>query len=299
MMIEMKRLFTIITICFLGISSLTGQGVDCAGAVTDGSFAWIVPAKPDVTDSVTIFIDVSKDPTCSSLIGTEEPLYMWAWGPSEPVPGNGDWNASNEAMKFKHVDGSIYSMTVIPTEFYNVDAATLYDRGLCFLAKQKDGGSGGDCAQGGEEFKTNDAHVVVQLPEDAVRKVFSFPDIIELDTVYSRTDDLFTLYYDQTIEEKETMQNVDNIWIYFRVVGDNGTTYKYTSLSKIGDNPELQMTEYESGKYRLSMIPEEWLSDILPEGVQISRLRFQFITLPLCGSDCAVDGDYFFSFKCK
>ncbi|MEZ5172923.1 MAG: hypothetical protein R2850_05325 [Bacteroidia bacterium] len=39
--------------------------------------------------------------------------------------------------------GLVYSYTMVPTEFYEVDAATVYENDIKFLVKPKDGGGYG------------------------------------------------------------------------------------------------------------------------------------------------------------
>ena len=67
-------------------------------------FAWIDPPVPDVTQEVTIYVDVAQDPDCANLASSEGPLYIWTWEPAGPSieDGNGNWDASNEALSITH-----------------------------------------------------------------------------------------------------------------------------------------------------------------------------------------------------
>ncbi len=266
----------------------------------EAQFYWLDPPAPDVTQETTIYIDVSQDPDCATLTESEGPLYVWTWEPAEPTleDGNGTWSNSNEGLLMEQVEGTIWKITMIPTEFYGVDADEIYDTGISLLAKEKDGGSGGDCAAGGTEFKTSDIEIEVPNPFAGKRKVYSIPDLVN-DSLYVAKDDVFTLYYDNTVEEKESLQNVDNMFVYARFIGDDGGQYNYTFLTQVADTPELEMSHDGNGIFSYTIIPEDFAAAILPEGVSPSTLRFQLITAPFCGFDCAVEGEFFYHFACE
>jgi len=295
----MKKL--LYTFLFLLIAQTHyAQGDLCASAEPgNGTLAWIVPATPDVEDSVYIYVDVSQDPNCDILVGSMGPMYLWTWSPAQPDSKIGTWNNSGDDARLEQVDGNIWRIGMIPTEFYDVDPEEVYEKGLCFLVKKNDGGTGGDCSAAGGDFKTTDIHLDVPSPFALERKVYSFPDVVSADTLYTRLDDVFTLFYDNSIEEKLTMQNVEDVFAYIRVTGDNGQTYNVSPLSQVGNNPDLQLRNEGDGIFSFRIIPEEFLVDVLPVGVRPARLRFQLITWPLCGTDCAVDGDFFYVIGCE
>lgn len=291
--------YIILSLLMLTAMMTYAQGDQCPSAVN--GVAWIMPETPDVSDTVTIFIDLSADPNCQNLVGTSEQLYLWTWGPADPGT-NGMWNNSMDEMALQKVEGEddVYQFKMIPTEFYGVEAAVIYDQGLCFLAKGDDGGSGGDCAAGGGEFKTADLYVPVPSPFIAERKVYGFPDVLSgTDTLLTRPDDVFTLFYNNRVEDKESMQNLDEAWVYFRLTGDDGVDYAVSSLFDVGNTPSLRMTNDGNGLFSLPMIPTEFLSDVLPEGVKPQRLRFQILRWPFINTNDSVDGEYIFNFKCS
>ncbi|MEL6866971.1 MAG: hypothetical protein AAFP19_21280 [Bacteroidota bacterium] len=292
---------------FLGLISsclsigLWAQNDLCENATPGaGGLAWIDPAVPDVNDSVYIYIDVSKDPNCTNLVGSEEPLFIWTWSPVSPAEAKqGMWNNSGDDAMMEQVDGDIWRFGMIPTEYYGAEAEEIYARGFCFLAKQRDGGSGGDCNDGGEEFKSTDMHLSVPSPFVTQRKVYSYPEPVEGDTLLSRSDDVFTLFYNNRVESKETMINVDEMWIYFRLEGDDGVEYSYSTLFDVGNNPELMMQNDGNNLFSFSFIPDDFLAGVLPEGVKAHRLRLQLLRWPFNDTDDAVDGDYYFTFRCN
>ena len=125
---------------------------------------WTEPETDiDPEDTLKIYIDLSQM-DCDKLLGTTDPVYLWSWMPADPVNGNGDWSNSNTDNEWESIGGDIYRFTMIPTEFYGVDAQTVYDNDISFLAKSLDGGSGGDCSAAGDENKTEDLMVAVDPP---------------------------------------------------------------------------------------------------------------------------------------
>lgn len=261
--------------------------------------AWIDPPEPDVREEVTIYVDVSQDPDCQRLVDSEGPLYLWTWGPTGPTVenGNGTWDSSNEEMIMTYEEGTIWSFTFVPTDLYSVENfKDIYADGMDFLVKEKDGGGGGDCSVEGGEFKTSDIHL--NVPSPFVEPVYSIPDMVGDTAVFSRTDDVFTLIYDNKIEEKPTMVGATNLYVYPRGFDANGTQYIVTSLGQLANDSRLKMQDNGSSVYSFSFIPDEFFADVLPDGGSIATVQFQIVQLPLCGSDCAVDGEFVYNFTC-
>lgn len=261
--------------------------------------AWIDPPEPDVREEVTLYVDVAQDPDCQKLATSEGPLYIWTWGPSGPTVenGNGTWDNSNEAMVMTHEGGTLWSFTFVPDELYDVDNfKDIYKDGLDFLVKEKDGGAGGDCSAEGGEFKSSDIHL--NIPSPFVEPVYSIPDVIGDTAVFSRTDDIFTLIYDNKLEEKLSMIGATNLYVYPRGFDADGTQYIVTPLGGLGGDSRLQMIDNGNSIYSFSFIPDEFFFDVLPDGVSVETIQFQIVQLPLCGSDCAVDGEFVYKFTC-
>lgn len=303
----MKILTYLFLFLFLGAAATVAAqqgGPRCSTATPGGgSFAWISPERPDVTDSVYVYIDLTQDPNCSILVDDPGPLYIWTWSPTEPSTKIGTWNNSLEGARLEQVGPNIWRFGMIPTQFYDTDPDAVYDNGICFLVKRKDGGTGGNCAAGGGDFKTTDVWVPVPKPPGLARKVYSFPDVRDLDTLLTRTDDVFTLFYNNRLEDKPTMQNLgDNVYVYFRVVGSNGQSYRVSALASVGANPKLKMKNLGDGLYSYSVIPQDIMvgaNQPLPPGVTINRLRLQILRWPFANTDDAVDGEFYFTYKCN
>lgn len=81
---------------------------------------WTVPAVFTGDEQVSFYYDVTD-------VGFPEgaDLYLWAWQPSEPDAGNGD--NSSEFAKLEYLGNNIYRKTMVPTQYFHVDAAVFED----------------------------------------------------------------------------------------------------------------------------------------------------------------------------
>ncbi len=285
----MKKLFQILLIAVL---------TSMAASKLSAQFAYFLPNPPNVEDSTTLYVDLTLDPTCKKLVGTPNNLYIWHWLPKNPAIDNGTWGASLESLKMTKVSANLFSFKAKLTDFYGVPAKQLYADGIYFLAKEKNGGMGGDCSETGGEFKTSDIHLDIPAPVGTVAKVLSYPAVVTNDTLYTRPDDVFTIIYNNFVEDKVTMLNVTNMSIFPKIVGSDGKLYTPIPPAKIKDHPELVMKLVGSGIWHFSMIPEMFFKTYLPAGVKPKTLRIQLVNLPFTTTDNSVDGEFLFTFKC-
>lgn len=257
--------------------------------------AWIDPATIiDVNDTVTIYVDLTKC-DAQALVGNPGPLYIWTWMPNDPVAGNGQWGDSNEDMIMTAEGNDIWSKKIVPAEFYGVaNAQPFYDNGISLLVKADDGSG-----SGGVEDKTEDLAIVVAPPFVPQKKVYSFPSPDGLDTLSSTPKDIFTLIYDNSIEDKVSMQNATDLYIYARCTTNTGLEVKPATLGQVRNTPKLQMTNNGDGTFRWMILPEE-IFDTVPAGQWIVTMRFQVMkpVFPLT-SDDAVDGEFYFHYRCQ
>jgi hypothetical protein len=261
--------------------------------------AWLDPDPINPADSVTIYVDI-KATDCQRLLDHPGPLYLWTWEPAGPAHagGNGSWTASNSLNEMKNEGDNIWSYKMVPTEFYDVEPADIYNIGFSFLVKAFDGtgGGGGGC----DEDKTEDLHIDVDAPSTGPRKVYSFPDRFDGDSMLISDKDVFTFFYNNKLEEKATILNLTEAYIYARCVGDDGVDYRVSNLSAICSGiyaEKLKMTPNGNGLFSISFIPERFFSEgskPVPPGVRITRLRLQILRCPLNNSDDAVDGEFIF-----
>ncbi len=106
------------------------------------------------TQSVKIIVDLNQlDQTIEHVqlliadADSSKDLFIWTWKPFEHPAGhplaNGfgaqAWKNSNDTLKMTKEADHIYSYTMIPTEFYGVDAATVFTEDIHFLVKPKMG----------------------------------------------------------------------------------------------------------------------------------------------------------------
>ena len=105
-------------------------------------------------------------------------LFIWTWKPIEHPAGhplaNGigaqAWKNSNDTLKMTKEADHIYSYTMIPTEFYGVEAAAVFTEDIHFLVKPKDGGGYGE-----PDRKSTDLIFEVNPPNVEKEVVYCFP----------------------------------------------------------------------------------------------------------------------------
>ena len=133
------RIFKVIALVLFGLS---------IGNHSLGQVAYIQPSPTSPDEEVTLFIDINQSQdgiqnnalsAMLDVMSDTTHVYLWAWNPSSPVVGNGDWTSSNEGMLLNRIGPKLYALTFIPTQFFAIDGAELYAKGISCLAKLKDG----------------------------------------------------------------------------------------------------------------------------------------------------------------
>ncbi|MEM6261566.1 MAG: hypothetical protein AAGI38_03590 [Bacteroidota bacterium] len=268
-----------------------------AGLSLQAQKIYTEPATGEFTasDSVTIFVDI-KQCDCQALLGSAEPLYIWTWLPFEHPQGhplhNGSWTQSNTALEMKNEGNDVWSFKMVPTEFYEVEEGEVYEKNIHMLVKALDGGSGGGC----DENKTEDLELKIDPPVTEREKVYSFPAKSQ-DTVRISQDDVFTFFYDKTMETKESLLDATEFFVYARGQLDGQTVF-VSRLRDVISNPDLQMQDAGNGMFKLSFIPSKLYN--VPEGSSLTQLQLQIIKRPEMNlsSDDLVDGTFFYELKC-
>lgn len=277
-----KRILNFISIFFLPLMGLAQVST--------------LPAEDiNPEDSLIIFVDlsaldISKDYVKNLLDAHNngEDIYMWTWNPyefpsghpKENGTGGAPWKNSNDILKMTYEGGTTYSYKLVPTDFYEVDAATVYQKDIEFLVKPKDGGGYGD-----PDRKSDDLKVVVDPPVTDKKTVYGFSSVI-------RQDDVFTVYYDNEREEKASMKNLDpnDCYCYAEAELSTGTVVKVANFFDVGSTPELQMEYYDDGQFKLPMVPFEFFS--LNPGDQIVSMKFVVVKKVYLTSADRVDEDF-------
>ncbi len=240
---------------------------------------WWEPARVDPEDSLTIYIDLDQM-DCTGLAGTDGPLYIWSWEPNDPAiaSGNGQWAASNTdpSMQWTRrpdLGANVWMFKMVPTVFYGTDAQTIFDQDISFLAKEYDGGGGGDCNVGGAERKTEDLKIAVDPGFIPPPKVISFPDTLGKDSLAINQDDVFTLIYDWNQEQDSLLRTKSRFFIYSRCVFTDGTTYDPYGVSQINGNPAVEMDDTDGDRvYQFQIIPQQFFN--VPSNKRLKEVRF-------------------------
>ncbi|MEQ9404827.1 MAG: hypothetical protein RIM99_14645 [Cyclobacteriaceae bacterium] len=236
-------------------------------------------------EEIKLVVDISGS-SCTKLIGDDGPLYMWTWEPADPAVegGNGQWTDSNEALQMTQESPNVWSFTMIPTEFYGVSADKVYETGFSLLVKANDAGTDGGC----EELKTDDYHLDVAPPFTS-QKLFALPK-----AVFS--NDVFSFRYDNNLEQKTSMQNLTEVYVYTAAIA-GGVEYPISTMGEVGNNPNLQMTSLGEGQFVFSIVPEDFFTGV-PAGTPIDQLLFVARKKDMLSADDRVDEDAFFEIGC-
>lgn len=247
---------------------------------TKAQIAWIEPDPTIVTDTIKLYIDLDKLDVSKEhnvlLQAHPGPFYIWTWSPFEhpvgspKVNGEGEkpWKNSNEILKMEKDDSKgpkVYFYKMVPTDFYEVDAATVYSKGINFLVKPKDGGGYGD-----PDVKSTDMILAVKPPKLDKGTLYSFPSTI-------LQDKLNCIIYDNSIEKKVTMQNLADgeALLYIKAtIEDTAGVQSFIEPSKflqLQNNPKLVMKKDATGKFKLYMIPDQFLN--IPAGSTLKEIE--------------------------
>lgn len=237
------------------------------------SFAQVISTQPasfTAEEKVKIIIDV----TGTSVAGIE-PLYIWTWAPNEPpIPGgNGQWTSSNDSLKLTKEAENVWSITMVPVNFYKTTAAKVSQ--ISFLVKAKDG-------SGSPEKKTGDLSVKVDPIAYKDSLIRAFPSKFT-------EKDIVAFYYNRALEKNKPMKSVgatdagkDSIYVFAEVkvkntAGVESNTYKYalTTPALVGTNEALKATNIAGTElYRIRFIPRKFFN--IPDGETITKIKVQF-----------------------
>jgi hypothetical protein len=240
------------------------------------------PDNMDPTKEITIIVDLtqtSNDWGIVEIAAGGEDMYIWTWKPFEfpasSPKANGigpqAWKNSNDILKMTKESEGIYSFTMIPTEFYEVDARTVYEEDIHFLVKAKDGGGYGD-----PDIKTEDLVLEFELPKgpSSILSTFPSPYGKDLDSLKLQMDDIFSVLYDNNEDDKESLKDVMSMYIYPELTGDDGKVYTIApNAKKVADYPQLMMVNNGDGTFQYSQLFMAFIDMFnLPDGVEPSSL---------------------------
>jgi hypothetical protein len=221
-------------------------------------------------------------------------MYIWTWSPFEFPAGspkvNGEgaqpWKNSNEVLKMTSEGGLVYSYTMIPVEFYEVDAATVFANDIKFLVKPKDGGGYGD-----PDIKSEDLTLEINPPNVARSIVYGFPSA-------PLQDDIFRIVYDNYREDKPSMQNLEagNVYVYLEATLTDSSTIVPSTFFQVGNNPNLEMKVAGNGIFELVIIPEIFFN--LQSGQKIDNIKSIVMKKQFLSGADRVDDDYIIDLSC-
>lgn len=229
----------------------------------DGRIAeiWTQPAIFKADEPVSWFFDV----TGTALEGVSEGIYMWSWYPTEPDEGN--WTNSSDFTALTHVEGNIWRLDLVPTEYYGIEASEIVE---FYGLLKNDNGS-----------KFTDAFAPDQIP----------PNQIQLYSLSSIEGNGVMEYMPREVfghRQVSIVINVNNTWSGCEsaatqgelaeaesvhiIAGLNNREY---SVALIPDNLEItKLDSLGNGVYRFDFIPEVYFN--VPDDYDYSELEFIF-----------------------
>jgi len=282
------------------------------------SFAQVT-SEPEVVepaDSVKIIVDLSMTSNewfIMDWVALDCTMYIWTWKPAEHPAGhpleNGigstAWKNSNPALRMKKEAEGIYSYTLVPTDFYEVDAATVYAEDIHFLIKPKDGGGYGD-----PDNKTEDLMLAVDPPISIKDPGFIFPNSFN-------PDDLISVVYEYDREDTTNNRMVwaqededaygipkgplgpDDVYIFAECTTADSSVYFFANNFTVDQFPELKMEYIGEGVYEKLLVPSDFFEPIIPAGSDIAEIRFVIQRrLFWSGSRHRTKKDAAFNFSC-
>lgn len=210
---------------------------------------WTKPAIFKADEEVTIFFDVTGTP----LDGNAGPVYLWSWFPSEPDAGN--FANSSEFAKLTKVEGNVWQIKMVPSQYYKVPAANIV--ALYGLLKNKDGSLVTDA------FAPDKGNAITLYDFNNIggsKLIDSYPKTIKGDRPFSIVINTNNTWSDCTTTAVQgalaTAPNVHlhgglNDWKI--VVENNPANLSKTALTPLGN-----------GIYRMDMIPWDYFGQQLP-----------------------------------
>jgi hypothetical protein len=238
--------------------------------------AFVLPSPTGASETMTLYVDVNQTTGGLKNILTAHPdyvdsVYLWTWNPAGPVVGNGEWANSNSAMRMTHESGLLFSMTFIPTAYYNVDGPTFFTKGISCLAKLKSGYLFE--SDGFGEAKTEDLNVSI-VPKLCDRLYCLFPEI-------SRNDDYVSITYDNNKETNPELLNLgpDDVYLYIKARYNAFQGVEIATPANAASTPSLKMKPVpgQPGKFRLIFVPKDFFAAIMPAGQQVTELYYYVV----------------------
>ncbi|MEH0153131.1 hypothetical protein V6R21_03235 [Limibacter armeniacum] len=232
----MKKLLFTLTILAMPILGF------CQARIAD---IWTQPAIFVADEEVTIYFDV----TGTSLAGASEDVYLWSWFPSEPDAGN--WESSSEFAKLTHVEGDIWQITMVPSEYYGVDASSIVS--IYGLLKNKDGSKVTDAFA---PDKGNAVNLYSLTDIKTTLTVDYYPKEIPVDRPFSmvfNANNTMSDCDDSGSGNVGKLAGADAVHLHSginewqNVVENNPDNFEKTALTHLGD-----------GIWRMDMIPSEY-----------------------------------------
>lgn len=219
---------------------------------------WTQPAVFKADEQVSWFFDLTGTP----LQGETEGVYMWSWFPSEPDAGN--WSTPSDFAKLIQVEGNIWKLVLVPTEYYGLPANEIV--AFYGLLKNKDGS------------KVTDAFAPDQTPRNDIQ-IYSLAEI--------KGTKIIEHYPVNFVKDRPLsfLFNANNTWSDCETQGIQGklasapNVHMHSGVNfwdiQVQNNAEnlskTELTHLGEGIYRMDIVLEDYFN--LPDDYEVNNIN--------------------------
>lgn len=247
------------------------------------------PAEFTAEDQVTMTVDFTGTALDDASYGGN--IFIWFFitegcssncdAPTNVNPGG----EGQEAARLQPTDqANIYTLTFVPTSFFNKTPGELLQLGFKF--KGTDWSDGEAPAGFGQNLFVDVVPLeFIPVPLRAFPATFT-------------QDDVVTFFFDQNHPDvNATLKNLDEIYMYTDINLKDGTFVQLVGWESVGETAAQMFTDEGNGIFTLSMVPADFYQ--LTEGQEIDRMKIHIRSGPMPNFDGpeppASLGDRFFS----
>ncbi|MEH0156777.1 hypothetical protein V6R21_21785 [Limibacter armeniacum] len=207
--------------------------------------AYVSPAAFTMDEEATLYVDL----TGTAVENLAEDLFIWSWSNGDAAY-NGQWGGSDDRMKLTQVEGALYMIKFVASEWYPTG---LTDNAINFLVKNRDGSAQTDNIDGDDAIKTFDFSIMEN------EKAVIFPEKFDAYTPVS----IIINVRNAVADGKPNIPDEGPVYIHTgAILGKDG--WKYTVDYQ--GNPAAEASSLEKRDASMVKVNDSgvWKKDIIP-----------------------------------